>query len=87
MGYIEEYRLRTRYWIIMEDTKMCFAVTSDFKTLSYGEVELRELKENEVLVKVESAPINEVDSYVALGVFPHRIQVRFHFTILMSVLS
>ena len=58
----------------MEGTRKIYAVTSDLKTLTYGEVELRGLKENEVLVKVEAAPINPVDNIVAIGVYPHKIQ-------------
>ena len=58
----------------MDSSRKIFAVTSDLKTMSYGEIELRPLAENEVLVKVEAVPVNPVDSIVAIGLYPHRIQ-------------
>ena len=58
----------------MDTSKKIFAVTSDLKTMSYGEIEIRPLAENEVLVKVEAVPVNPVDSIVAIGLYPHRIQ-------------
>ena len=51
----------------MEGSKKFFAVTTDLKTPTYGEVEGRDLAENEVLVKVEAAPINPSDQYMAIG--------------------
>lgn len=51
----------------MEGSKKFFAVTTDLKTPTYGEVEGRDLAENEILVKVEAAPINPSDQYMAIG--------------------
>ena len=52
----------------MESSKF-YAVTTDLTTPSYGEVELRELADGEVLVKVMAAPINPSDQYMAVGFY------------------
>ena len=51
----------------MEGSKKFFAITTDLKTPTYGEVEGRDLAENEVLIKVEAAPINPSDQYMSVG--------------------
>lgn len=52
----------------MESGKKFQAVLTEFKDGPYlAEVEGRELKENEVLVKIEAAPINPSDDYLAHG--------------------
>ena len=55
--------------ISMEGSKKFFAVTTDLKAPTYGEVDGRDLQENEVLVKIESAPINPSDQYMAIGAY------------------
>ena len=51
----------------MEGSKKFFAVTTDLKQPSYGEIERRDLEEGEVLVKVQSAVINPSDQYMSVG--------------------
>ena len=51
----------------MEGSKKFFAVTTDLKAPTYGEIERRDLLENEILIKIESAPINQSDQHMTTG--------------------
>ena len=51
----------------MEEAKKFNAVLTDLQKPFFTEVDGRELQEGEILVKVEAAPINPSDQYLATG--------------------
>lgn len=51
----------------MEEAKKFNAVLTDLQKPFFSEVEGRDLKEGEILIKVEAAPINPSDQYLATG--------------------